>query len=84
MGVYGSVIHHRKDVFGEDVEVFRPERWMDNEEKVRRMRTTLFAFGSGKYSCLGKNLSRLELFKVIPELIRAFEVSPGQICTALR
>lgn len=40
------------------------------------MRNILFSFGSGKYSCLGKNLSRLELLKVIPELTRTFEVSP--------
>jgi cytochrome P450 len=84
VGVYGPVMHHRKEVFGKDVDVFRPERWLDDEEKVRRMRNTLFSFGSGKYSCLGKNLSRLELLKVIPELIRTFEVSLRQRCTARR
>lgn len=85
VGVYASVVHHRKEMFGEDVDLFRPERWLGDEEKVRRMRNTLFSFSSGKYSCLGKYLSRLELLKVIPELIRTFEVSPGaeMYCRAL-
>jgi cytochrome P450 len=76
VGVPASAVHHGVDVFGEDVDMFRLERWLDSdEEKVRRMRNPLFSFGSGKYSCLGKNLSRLELLKIIPELIRTFDIS---------
>lgn len=26
-------LHRRKDFFGEDAEVFRPERWLDGEEE---------------------------------------------------
>ena len=74
VGVYGSVVHHRREVFGEDVDVFRPERWLDEEEKVRRMRNTMFSFGSGKYSCLGRHLSKLEILKFIPSVMREFEV----------
>lgn len=27
-------LHRRKDFFGEDAEVFRPERWLDGEEEM--------------------------------------------------
>jgi cytochrome P450 len=75
IGVYGPVLHHRADIFGEDVDIFRPERWLSEEEKVRKMKNTLSTFGSGKYNCLGKNIARMEIAKLVPSVIRAFEVS---------
>jgi cytochrome P450 len=75
VGVYGPVLHHRPETFGEDVDVFRPERWLGDEEKVRRMNNTLFTFSSGKYNCLGKNIARMEVAKLVPSVIRVFEVS---------
>lgn len=30
-------LHRRKDFFGEDAEVFRPERWLDEEDEERGM-----------------------------------------------
>lgn len=75
IGVYGSVLHHRAQVFGEDVDIFRPERWLGDEEKVRKMKNTMFTFSSGKYNCLGKNLARMEVTKLVPSVMRALEVS---------
>jgi cytochrome P450 len=75
VGVYGSVLHHRADIFGEDVDVFRPERWLGDEEKVKKMKNTLFTFSGGKYNCLEKNIARMEIAKLIPSMMRAFEVS---------
>jgi cytochrome P450 len=75
VGICGPVVHHRKEVFGDDVDVFRPERWLSEKEKVQRMRNAMFSFGSGKYSCLGRHLSKLEALKLIPSLLREFDVS---------
>lgn len=75
VGVSGTVLHRRKEVFGDDVETFRPERWLGNEEKVRVMRNTLFTFSRGKYNCLGQHLSKLEMYKFVPSVLRAFDVS---------
>jgi cytochrome P450 len=60
---------------GEDADAFRPERWLGDEEKVRKMKSTMFTFSSGKYNCLGKNIARMEIAKLVPSVIRAFEVS---------
>ncbi len=74
VGVYGPVLHHRRQIFGEDVHTFRPERWQGEKEAVRQMKNTLFTFSNGKYNCLGKNIARMEMTKFVPSVMRAYEV----------
>lgn len=57
VGINGSVIQYDKDVFGEDAESFRPERWIDGEKDVMRMERTMMVFGAGARTCIGKNVS---------------------------
>lgn len=43
IGVNCWVINRNKDIFGEDVESFRPERWIESAPKaVQKMRLNLF------------------------------------------
>lgn len=73
VGVNGAVIQYDKDVFGADAESFRPERWLDGEGKdVARMERTMMVFGAGGRTCIGKNISLSEIYKLIPHLIRTF------------
>ncbi|CAK7213066.1 hypothetical protein SBRCBS47491_001676 [Sporothrix bragantina] len=72
----------RKDVFGEDSDVFRPERWIvegdnNSEEKegVQNMRRTVdLIFGYGRWACAGKVLAFLEINKTLVEMMRRFEL----------
>ncbi|KAL8835023.1 MAG: hypothetical protein Q9176_007166 [Flavoplaca citrina] len=68
VGCNAWVIHRRPEVFGEDVDVYRPERWLEvSKEKRKEMD--------------GKNISLLEMYKLIPTFLRRFEVflaDPGQ------
>jgi len=59
-------IMRSKKVFGDDAELFRPERWLEaKSEKLESMERTLgLLWGHGKYSCLGKNIAMMELNKV--------------------
>ena len=69
-------IHRHKPTFGEDVESFRPERWIDgSNEQVSAMNKALLAFGAGPNTCIGNNIAKLEIYKAVPTLLRAFEVS---------
>ncbi|KAK1764513.1 cytochrome P450 [Phialemonium atrogriseum] len=63
VGINSWVAHRNEDVFGPDVESFIPERWLRSEE-----------FGSGSRTCLGKNISVMEMSKLIPQLIRHFHI----------
>ncbi|KAI4866921.1 cytochrome P450 [Hypoxylon rubiginosum] len=68
-------IQRSKEVFGQDSEVFRPERWLDiSDEKYREMSQTVDqVFGWGRWQCLGKPVAMLELNKVFVELLRYFD-----------
>jgi cytochrome P450 len=68
-------VHRRKDIFGEDADEFRPERWILDEETDRHQlaemrRTTEMIFGYGKYQCLGKPVAWMEITKVTFEVSR--------------
>jgi len=82
VGCSAWVIHRRPEIWGEDVDVYRPERWLpakgvdaDEEEKrIKGMEGMMFQFGMGSRTCIGKNISLLEIYKVVPSLLRRFEV----------
>lgn len=61
-------------IFGEDSEIFRPERWLEaGEEKLGVMQRTVdLIFGYGKYQCLGKPIAMLELGKALGEVSLRF------------
>lgn len=64
----------RRDIWGDDAECFRPERWLEagageNDERGRTMREALdWCFGFGKYQCLGKAVAWMELDKAVFEV----------------
>jgi cytochrome P450 len=69
------VIHRNKAVFGDDVDVYRPERWLEDPDRAKLMNATLFQFGGGAHTCIGKNISLLEMYKLVPSVFKTFEVT---------
>lgn len=64
-----------QDIFGQDCEVFRPERWLprDGSEKelarvVKMTETVSLCFGYGRFGCLGRGVATMELNKAIIEV----------------
>ncbi|KAL3425365.1 benzoate 4-monooxygenase cytochrome p450 [Phlyctema vagabunda] len=64
-----------KSIYGEDADVFRPERWLDPDpDRVREMEKTVeLVFVYGKWQCPGKSVAAIELNKVFIELFRRFD-----------
>ena len=61
-------------VYGSDAHEFRPERWLEADEKqLKQMDRNFLAFGAGTRTCLGKNISLLEMSKLVPQLLRRFD-----------
>jgi cytochrome P450 len=70
------LVHRHKPTFGDDAEVFRPERWLEaKDEQLSEMNRAMTAFGAGPHTCVGKNIAILEIYKLIPSVLRAFDVS---------
>jgi cytochrome P450 len=75
VGCNAWVLHRRSEVFGEDVDTFRPERWIEaSPDALREMKATMFQFGGGARTCIGKNISLLEMYKLVPTVLRNFVV----------
>ena len=75
VGCSAWVLHHRPEIFGEDVDCYRPERWTDaSPERRKDMEGTMFHFGMGARTCIGKNISLLEIYKLVPSFLRRFDV----------
>ncbi|KAL8676102.1 MAG: hypothetical protein Q9186_007345 [Xanthomendoza sp. 1 TL-2023] len=75
VGCNAWVIHRRPEVFGDDVDAYRPERWLEvSKEKRKEMDGTMLHFGMGARTCIGKNISLLEMYKLVPTFLRRFDV----------
>ncbi|KAK5655368.1 hypothetical protein OQA88_5935 [Cercophora sp. LCS_1] len=65
-----------EDIFGADVETFQPERFLTcgKSERADMERTVELAFGSGRWMCAGKLVAFTQMYKVVFELLRSFEM----------
>lgn len=76
VGCSAWVIHRRPEIFGADVDTFRPERWLEASPATRKtMEGTMLQFGAGARTCIGKNISLLEVYKLVPSFLLRFKVS---------
>ncbi|KAM7205447.1 Cytochrome P450 monooxygenase sdnT [Naviculisporaceae sp. PSN 640] len=68
-------LHRNTSIFGDDADQFRPERWLqDDVEKRRVMERYNLTWGGGARTCPGRHLAEMVLWKVVPALVREFEV----------
>lgn len=77
VGCNPAVVHMDHRVYGRQypVDEFRPERWLEaSDDEKAEMERLFMAFGSGKRTCIGKNISLLEVYKLVPLLLMRFKV----------
>lgn len=76
VGCLPAAVHLNPGVYGDDVHVFRPERWLTpDSERVRQMEAAHMGFSRGRRVCLGQHIAVLQMKKAIPALVMKFEVS---------
>jgi cytochrome P450 len=76
VGINAWVAHRNTSVYGLDADKWRPERWQEIDEDGRggEVEQYFFAFGMGSRTCIGKNISLLEISKLVPQLLRRFNL----------
>lgn len=58
IGINPFVVQRDTELFGEDVDAFRPERWLEaDKEHLRKMNTAMLSFGAGTRTCTGQHVS---------------------------
>jgi len=72
IGANPYVVHRDTTIYGADAHIFRPERWLENDEKSKTMDKYLMSFGYGTRVCLGKNIAQLETQKLCCQVRRSF------------
>lgn len=75
VGMNAWVVHRDPNMFGPDADTWRPERWLEGDEAhIKKMEAALLTFGAGHRICLGKHISYLEIFKLVPTLLQAYDI----------
>ncbi|KAG8712651.1 cytochrome P450-dit2 [Ceratobasidium sp. 423] len=76
-----------KETWGQDADVFRPERWLEklpdsvSEARTSGVYSSMMTFSAGPRACIGFKFSLLELKTVLSTLIKSFKFEPGNTST---
>ncbi|KAK4180238.1 putative cytochrome P450 E-class, group I [Triangularia setosa] len=71
VSVNAWVIHHSKEIWGEDAREFNPDRWFTPD--AARLEKYFVPWGFGYASCPGQNLAKIELGKICATLVKDYE-----------
>ncbi|PYI31609.1 cytochrome P450 monooxygenase [Aspergillus indologenus CBS 114.80] len=74
VGMNPWVINRNKEVFGEDADMWRPERWLSDDHSHAIMEKTMLSFGAGRRMCLGKNIAIFGMKKLTATLLVKYHI----------
>lgn len=69
-------MHHSTEIWGEDAEEFRPERW--EGEQTAAQKAAFIPFSHGPRSCVGRNVAEMEMKLIAATWARRYAVKVCQ------
>ncbi|KAK4560708.1 hypothetical protein LTR86_005286 [Recurvomyces mirabilis] len=70
LSVPAYTMHHSKEIWGQDADEFRPERW---EKVTERQKSAFIPFSYGPRACVGRNVAEMELSLIVAVVFRRYE-----------
>ena len=72
IGANPYMIQRDKKMFGDDADVFRPERRMEDEARALHVEKHILTWGYGTRICLGKNIALMETYRLMSQVNKIF------------